>query len=139
MTDTTEKTAKGEGPIKRITSESLAVKIWKQPGVENKPPFLTITIGSLYRDKETGKILESSSLTVSQMQKLPMMLNEANLFVSQWKARQKDARQQQGHEAPTKAEATPNTGLTAQRDAVMAEAVVDTPARAPEHSPTLDQ
>ena len=141
--------ATGRAPIKRITSGSLVLKIWEQPGGEKGKPFLTTTVGRTWKDKETGEFRESRSLTQNEVDKLPTVSLEASQFIRAWETRQREqSRQQEAQERLPLDGASPSTagtqqaspadqqnGLKAWRDQAMAGAKA--PGADTSHSPNI--
>lgn len=140
--------ATGRAPIKRITSGSLVLKIWEQPGSEKGKPFLTTTVGRTWKDKATGEYRESRSLTQNEVDKLPTVSLEASQFIRAWESRQRDhARQQDAQNRLPLSEAPPPAtpaaelstgqqgGLKEWRDQAMASAKAPEPAAT--HAPDI--
>ncbi len=112
--------AKGtQGPIKVFRDNGLVLKVWEQPGKDDKGPFLTSTIGRTYRTDD-GEWAESRNLSRADLLKLPALTLEANRFMLEWQKSQRSRNQ----DAPASEDraTTEKGGLSAQRDAAFSKA-----------------
>jgi len=112
--------AKGtQGPIKVFRDNALVLKVWEQPGKDDKGPFLTSTIGRTYRT-EGGEWAESRNLSRADLLKLPALTLEANRFMREWQKSRRSPSQDAS--ASEVRDTTDKGGLSAQRDAAFSKA-----------------
>lgn len=85
------------------------VKVWENMSKEGRL-FYNVTIGSAYRDKETGEWNNTSNLSPAQMNALNFLLPQANHTIALMESRKLDN------------EKSLMAGLKAQRDQLIAQA-----------------
>lgn len=112
---------KKQAPIQTLRDGAVHVKLWRQEGPNG--PFVTATLGRTYQDNETGKYLESRSLSGADVLKGHALLLDAHRNIGKWHAHYKELANK---EAPQQEQ-----GLVAQRDAALAEAKQPAPVDAP--------
>lgn len=139
-----------QGPIQTLRDGAIVVKLWRQDGKNG--PYVTATLGRTYRDERTGEYGESRSLGGADILKAQALLGEANREMILWREHYKEVqRQQQAERAETKGQvlslddrdttlaaqeqSPPAQGLTAQRDAALADAKPHTPACSKDRAP----
>ena len=139
-----------QGPIQTLRDGAIVVKLWRQEGKNG--PYVSATLGRTYRKERTGEYGESRSLSGADVLKAQALLGEANKEMILWREHFKEMqRQQQAERAETKGqvlsldgrgaapaaqeESPPAQGLTAQRDAALADAKPPTPACSKDWSP----
>jgi len=114
---------KGRAPLQKLNSGAVVIKIWRQESANG--PFVNMTLGKIYKDKETGKFRESRSLGATDVLKANALMPEAHKEMSLWKEYLKELEQQKN---PPAREASTQVS---QRDKVLSQ---ENSPQPPEHT-----
>lgn len=95
---------------------AVFAKVWRNHSQEGKP-YLSVTVGRIYTDPETGQVRESRSLQGADILKARAMLDEAYRTVLRERQRDRD----NAREASQQRDVQPDRrgGLEAQRDSAV--------------------
>lgn len=122
-------------PVQTLRDGPVVAKLWRHDSKNG--PFISVTLGRTYQDEQSGEYRESRSLSGSDVLKGHALLLESHREIGKWKEYFKEQQRLQDPQAELPVEAVdapvqtpPQTGLTTQRDEVLAN------AKAPEHAPT---
>lgn len=69
-------------PIQTLRDGGVVVKLWEQQSQNG--PFVTATLGRIYKDKQTGDFRESRSLSATDMEKAQKLMAEASQVMARW-------------------------------------------------------
>lgn len=141
-------------PVQTLRDGPVVAKLWQHEGKNG--PFISVTLGRTYQDEQSGEYRESRSLSGSDVLKGHALLLESHREIGKWREYFKEQKRSQDPQAElpvqpdhAAAQVSPRslapdaaqsqTGLTTQRDEMLAGAKAPEPDPAPSQDITPEQ